>query len=140
MNYKVKIGYENILNSQQWEKIDIPLNLCLDSTCLPNARIFLWVSIRKIIPIVDIFTKMGFEGPSRCPLCENESKIVDHLLLNCPYARKCWYWLCQQLKWKTWPSQITSQTTSKVGPNVENPKYIANHRSSLHSYILLWEL
>ena len=45
-NYKVKLGYEKIINSQQWNTIDIPLNLCWDPTCLPKVGIFLWAALQ----------------------------------------------------------------------------------------------
>lgn len=35
--YSVKKGYELIINSQRWKKINIPLNLYWDSTCLPKV-------------------------------------------------------------------------------------------------------
>ena len=43
-NYKVKDGYNTILFSQNWENIDIPLNLCWDVVCLPKAGFFLWLA------------------------------------------------------------------------------------------------
>lgn len=38
--YSVKNRYRAITHSQEWEEIDIPLNLCWDFSCLPKARFF----------------------------------------------------------------------------------------------------
>ena len=65
--YSVKKGYELIINSQRWDKMDNPLNLCWDQACLPRAGIFLWAASQNRIRTTDRFTKMGFKGPSRCP-------------------------------------------------------------------------
>lgn len=38
--YKVKDGYVELINSQQWERIEIPLHLCWDKVCLPKQECF----------------------------------------------------------------------------------------------------
>ena len=80
---------------------NLPPYIFCDPTCLLKACIFLWVALQKIILTKDKFTKMGFEGPSRCPLCKKESKTFEHLLYDRPIAKNCWYWLCKKLNWQT---------------------------------------
>ena len=89
-NYIVKEGYNAIICSQQWEAVNIPLNLCWDKSCLPKAGLFLWLAFQGKILTYDNLQKRGFSGPSRCILCKQESEDIDHLLYNCTYAKFCW--------------------------------------------------
>lgn len=91
--YKVKLGDELIKNSQRWEVIEIPLDLCWDSACLPKACNFLWATLHNQILMGDRFLKLGFAGPSSCFLCKNDSKTIYHLLFNYPFTKKIWSWL-----------------------------------------------
>ena len=51
--YSVIEGYRAIINSQRWEEVNIPLNLCWDSTCLPKVGFFLWLAFQKRILTAD---------------------------------------------------------------------------------------
>ena len=57
--YNVKDGYRVILGSQELEKVDIPLKLCWDTSCLPKARFFLWLAIQNRILTMDRLYKLG---------------------------------------------------------------------------------
>lgn len=81
------------------DTLDIPLNLCWNKACLPKEGIFLWGALQKKILIVDRLWKLGFEGLSRCPLCEGQEEDVNHLILNCEFSQECWDWLSNCLKW-----------------------------------------
>ena len=87
--YKVKEGYNVILNSQRWEEISIPMNLCWDPAILPKVGIFLWAALQNSILTADRIKKMGFEGPSRCPLCKKDNETTDHLLFQCSFSNEC---------------------------------------------------
>lgn len=87
--YKVKEGYKIIINSQRWEEVNIPLNLCWDTIGLPKAGIFLWEVAQSRILTTDRIRKMGFEGPSRCLLCKEEAETTEHIFYNCKYAKEC---------------------------------------------------
>lgn len=99
--YLVKEGYNSIIRDKNMDNIDIPLNLCWNKACLPKAGMFLWVALQNRILTADRFNKLGFEGPSRCPLCENHFEDVNHILLNCPFSQECWNWFYQSLGWKS---------------------------------------
>ena len=127
------LGYELITKSQRWELIEIPLELCQDSDCLPKAGNFLWAAIQNRILTAGRFMKMGFEGPSRCLLCKNNSKTDEHILFSCPFARNCWSWLCNNLNWhsafqnnlldhlKSWPKKGSSKIYNnlwRISPSI----------------------
>jgi len=88
-NYKTKKGYKILIKQQLRPKVEIPLRLCWDKNCLPKARMFAWMALQKKILTADRFTKMGYEGPSRCPLCEKEQETTNHILLDCQFSNKC---------------------------------------------------
>lgn len=45
--YSVKQGYQAIIHSQQWNAVEIPLKVCWDTTCLPKAGFFLWLTLQN---------------------------------------------------------------------------------------------
>ena len=97
--YSVKLGYNALLQSENWEKVEIPLKLCWDPACLPKAGFFLWLAFQNRILTQDRLKKFGFCGPSRCILCKTDAESVDHLLYNCVYSKTCWEWLVKNLNW-----------------------------------------
>lgn len=124
--YSVKMGYNTLINLEKWEKVEIPLKLCWDSTCLPKAGFFLWLAFQNRILTQDRLQKFGFSGPSRCILSKIEEESVDHLLYNCVYSKTCWEWLVKNLNWssplprtfedllKGWPYKACGGVYSKL--------------------------
>jgi hypothetical protein len=51
---------------------------------------FIWTLAHRGILIGENLRRRGWEGPSRCPLCCQEEKTTDHLLLGYPYAMEVW--------------------------------------------------
>ena len=88
--YNVKSGYKAIIEAKRPESVDIPLKLCWDSSCLSKVGFFLWLAIQNKILSIDRLITFGIQGPSRCVLCQHDSKNTDHLLYLCPYSQKCW--------------------------------------------------
>ena len=56
--YSVKSGYNTLINFEKWEKMDIPLNLCWDTSCLPKAGLFLWLAFQGKILTADKLQKI----------------------------------------------------------------------------------
>ena len=57
---------------------------------IPKIDIFCWSLAQKSILIGDNLKKRGMEGPSRCPLCKLHEETVDHIMLDCPFAKEVW--------------------------------------------------
>ena len=81
---------------------------------------------------------MGFEGPSRCPLCEKESETSEQFLYGCPFANTCWYWLYKKLNWQTtFPNNLLNFLISL-------PKHgcskVYSNLWKISPSILLWKL
>lgn len=61
-----------------------------ESNWWPKLSIFIWLASKNKILTWDRIQKKGFNGPSRCCLCNNDGETRDHLLINCPFAKKLW--------------------------------------------------
>lgn len=88
--YNPRDGYRVLFNNVAQDHLDFPKKLFWSSKVIPKAGIFAWLAYQKKILTGEKFIKMGFAGPSRCILCKSQSETVDHLLLSCLFAFKCW--------------------------------------------------
>eukprot|EP00253_Pinus_taeda_P010493 PITA_10493 len=61
-----------------------------ESNWWPKVTIFIWLATKNKILTWDRIQKKGFNGPSRCYLCNNDTETRDHLLVRCPYTEKLW--------------------------------------------------
>eukprot|EP00253_Pinus_taeda_P029331 PITA_29331 len=61
-----------------------------ESNWWPKATMFIWLATKNKILTWDPIQKKGFNGPSRCYLCNNDTETRDHLLVRCPYTDKLW--------------------------------------------------
>ena len=86
--YSVKQGYRVIMHSQLWNSVEMPLNLCWDSACLPKVGFFLWLALQNRALIADRLSRLGIIGPNWCVMCKRHNEDVDHLFLNYPLAQK----------------------------------------------------
>lgn len=82
-----------------------------------KTGMFSWVALQKRIMTTNWFRKLGFEGPSRCILCEAKEETVNHLLMKYPHTSRCWNWLCRKLDWKIALSNNLMDTL-KSWPNI----------------------
>jgi hypothetical protein len=46
---------------------------------------------------VDHLAQRGLDHPKKCPLCDQEDETVDHLLVNCVFARQFWHLILRQV-------------------------------------------
>eukprot|EP00253_Pinus_taeda_P033811 PITA_33811 len=56
----------------------------------PKVTIFIWLATKNKILTWDRIQRKGFNGLSRCSLCNNDTETRDHLLVRCPYSEKLW--------------------------------------------------
>ena len=57
----------------------------------PECRFFLWLVAHNRCWTVDRLEKKGLNHPPRCPLCDQESETINHLLVSCSFSRLYWY-------------------------------------------------
>lgn len=95
-DYSVKSGYATLhqLENHDWEhwreawKIEI----------LPKIKVFMWPLLKGKIITVDNLNKKGYEGHSRCAMCQMSEESIQHLFVGCPFARDCWLLLVRPLE------------------------------------------
>eukprot|EP00253_Pinus_taeda_P007926 PITA_07926 len=68
---------------QDWKKL-------WESKWWPKVTIFTWLVRKGKILTWDRIIKRGFQGPSRCSLCNGEAENQEHLLNRCPFAEHIW--------------------------------------------------
>eukprot|EP00253_Pinus_taeda_P025221 PITA_25221 len=68
---------------QDWKKI-------WEGKWWPKVTIFAWLVRKGKILTWDKIIKRGFQGPSRCSLCNREAENQEHLLNKCPFAENIW--------------------------------------------------
>jgi hypothetical protein len=78
---------------QQIWKADCPVKLKLFFWLLVENRVLVWANLQA----------RGWEGPSRCYLCQQQSETIPHLFIDCPFVRAVWQILDPSLLfYSTW--------------------------------------
>lgn len=52
---------------------------------------FAWRLWNRLLPFPDVLSAIGFNMPSKCPLCPS-SDFIDHCFLSCRMAQDLWRW------------------------------------------------
>jgi hypothetical protein len=55
-----------------------------------------WLAAQKRCWAADRLAKRGLNHPDRCPLCDQESETIDHLLVCCVFTREFWFFPLRQ--------------------------------------------
>jgi hypothetical protein len=63
----------------------------------PKCRFFLWLAAHKRCWTAVRLAKRGLDYPSRCSLCDQEAKTLDHLLVSCVFLSDFWFKLLRQV-------------------------------------------
>lgn len=96
-NYLVKLGYQYLEGGE--ESQSRIWDLFWSKECLPKAGAFAWLVVKGIILTGERRKRIGFMGPSICVMCSKSEESVDHLLLRCEVAQRCWFDLQEKLNW-----------------------------------------
>ena len=87
VEYTVKANYRHLEGDTSKA---IPTRLIWSSCIPPKVSVFTWEVWWGKVLTMDQLKKMGFHLASRCPLCKEDEKTIDHLLLHCPYVWGFW--------------------------------------------------
>jgi len=55
-----------------------------------KIKLFMWLVHHKKILTWDNIRKRGVLGPSKCQLCEEQEKTMEHILNDCAYTNLLW--------------------------------------------------
>jgi ribonuclease HI len=88
--YSTSLGYSTFQNFPH-----VPPNPALWKSIwslktIPKIDLFLWTLSHSSIQTGENLQKKGWEGPFRCPLCQQAEETSNHLLLNCNFSREVW--------------------------------------------------
>jgi ribonuclease HI len=71
--------------------------------CPVKLKLFFWLLIENRILVWTNLQARGWEGPSRCYLCQQQSETIPHLFITCPFIRAVWQILDPSLLfYSTW--------------------------------------
>jgi hypothetical protein len=92
--YSAKVAYESFflgsISFESYQRI-------WKSWAPPKCRFFLWFAAQKKCWIADRLACHGMSHSDKCPLCDQEEETIDHLLINCVFARQFWFTFLRQL-------------------------------------------
>jgi hypothetical protein len=63
-----------------------------------KCRFFIWLMAYNRYWIADRLARRGLNHPHRCPLCDQEAKTLNHLLISCVFTRIFWYKLLRKFR------------------------------------------
>jgi hypothetical protein len=71
--------------------------------CPVKLKLFFWLLIENKILVWTNLQARGWEGPSRCYLCNQQSETISHIFITCSFIRAVWQILDPtQLLYTTW--------------------------------------
>lgn len=59
-----------------------------------QCHFFAWLALQNRCWTSDRLERRGLDHQEACPFCEQEKETIDHILLNCVFARECWTIVC----------------------------------------------
>ena len=74
----------------------------------PRVKFFAWLAFRKRLWTADRRRRHGLEACGPCWLCDQEEETVDHLLVNCSFAKVIWW---NTLSWMECPCTFLEPMT-----------------------------
>jgi len=63
----------------------------------PKCRFFMWLVAHNKCWTADRLARRGMPRPKCCPLCDQEEETINHLLVECVFAREFWFLLLWQV-------------------------------------------
>jgi hypothetical protein len=57
----------------------------------PRCKYFIWLASLNRCWIADRLARHGMDHPDRCPLCDQQDEIVQHMLVACVFTREVWF-------------------------------------------------
>jgi hypothetical protein len=62
----------------------------------PSVKFFVWTMLLPCCGTLEQLQWHGLQSSGQCALCRQVSESIEHLLLNCVYAREVWFALLHQ--------------------------------------------
>lgn len=87
-----------------------------------KEKLFTWLVMRNRIWTADRLERRNLPRPAACPLCDQAPESVDHLLVQCPFARQVWFLILRAKGLGSlFPAQAASVKAWWCSPAVNQP-------------------
>jgi hypothetical protein len=101
--YSSKAVYEALfLGSVHFE----PANRIWKPWAPAKCKFFIWLTALNKCWTADRLSKRGLPHPIRCPLCDQQQETIDHLLVNCVFAREFWFHVLSKVNLQSLSPQL----------------------------------
>lgn len=67
-----------------------------------QCRFFSWLAIKNRCWTSDRLARRGLPHQDACPLCDQLEETIDHILLQCVFARQVWTVMCAGMRAPAW--------------------------------------
>ncbi|XP_004234894.1 uncharacterized protein [Solanum lycopersicum] len=64
--------------------------LMFKNAARPKAYFTLWIMLNRKLPTIDRLAKWGMVLNKACVLCKSADESIEHIFIQCHYARKVW--------------------------------------------------
>jgi hypothetical protein len=106
-----------------------------------KCKIFSWLAIQHRLWTVDRRTRHGLQDQtSPCLVCLHEEDKVEHLLMQCPYAREVWFRCLRGLELQV--QEPRQKSTLEDWWGTARARFRSKERKSFDSFVILtcWKL
>eukprot|EP00253_Pinus_taeda_P033267 PITA_33267 len=141
--YTIKSGYQHIYNDTYQTPIWNHWRIIWKSEAIPKIKFFNWLLLKGKVLTAENLKKRGIISPSRCPNCCSVEETIQHLFLDCPFAKRCWIKLSSlgNINWQ--PQQSISETIlewRKNCPWKDKRSKIVKRIWAIIPHNLLWKI
>ena len=81
----------------------------------PKCRFFVWLVAHNRCWTADRLARRGLPHPEHCPLCDQAAETIDHLLVQCVFAREFWFRFFSRMGLQALSPQSTEISSLVVG-------------------------
>ncbi|XP_057996522.1 uncharacterized protein LOC131175862 [Hevea brasiliensis] len=106
--YSVRSGYRFLLDKANQSIIHSPSNSLSipqhiwkklwNLPLQPKIKVFVWKALLNALPVKGNLAHRGIPINSTCPICNEETKSIEHIMFWCSHARATWFSSCCNYK------------------------------------------
>ncbi|WVZ83247.1 hypothetical protein U9M48_030415 [Paspalum notatum var. saurae] len=106
----------------------------------PKVKFFAWLAAQNRCWTADRRRRHGLQDDDRCALCDQDQENINHLLLQCVFAREVWFRALRVLSWEA----VVPSTSALLMEwwSVSRRRVHQDHRPTFDAVVLLviWSL
>lgn len=84
-----------------------------------RCRFFAWLALQNRCWTSDRLARHGLDHQEACPFCDQEEESINHILLDCVFAKEVWTRVCQAMNKPEWAPtsglKLAEWCTDKIG-------------------------